>query len=62
MQQDGPAARLIMQVHDELVFEVREDELDRLRDAVIERMAGAAELDVPLVVDCGHGPNWDTAH
>jgi DNA polymerase-1 len=57
-----PAANLVMQVHDELVFEVREDELESLRKAVVKRMERAAELDVPLVVDTGHGPNWDTAH
>ena len=62
LQQERPAAHLVMQVHDELVFEVREDALAELESAVVERMAGAAELDVPLVVDTGHGPNWDTAH
>jgi DNA polymerase-1 len=55
-------ARLVMQVHDELVLEVLEDRLDAVRDAVVERMSAAAELDVPLVVDAGHGPDWDTAH
>jgi DNA polymerase-1 len=44
------------------VFEVREDQLEALKKAVVKRMAGAAELDVPLVVDTGHGPDWDTAH
>jgi DNA polymerase-1 len=62
LQKERPAAHLVMQVHDELVFEVREDELDTLREAVIARMSGAAELDVPLIVDAGHGPDWDTAH
>jgi len=62
LQKNQPAANLVMQVHDELVFEVREDQLQTLEKAVVERMAGAAELDVPLVVDTGHGPNWDTAH
>ena len=57
-----PAANLVMQVHDELVFEVRKDELESLKKAVVKRMERAAELDVPLVVDTGHGPNWDTAH
>ena len=51
-----------MQVHDELVFEVNEDQLEELKQAVVTRMAGAAELDVPLIVDTGHGPDWDTAH
>jgi DNA polymerase-1 len=62
LQHTQPAANLLMQVHDELVFEVREDQLGALRSAVVEHMEGAAELDVPLVVDAGHGPNWDTAH
>ncbi|RPH99000.1 MAG: DNA polymerase I [Lysobacterales bacterium] len=62
LQQERPPAHLVMQVHDELVFEVREDALAELEHAVVERMAGAAELDAPLVVDTGHGPNWDTAH
>jgi len=62
LQKKQPAANLIMQVHDELVFEVRKDHLQRLQKAVVKRMEGAAELDVPLVVDTGHGPDWDTAH
>jgi DNA polymerase-1 len=62
LQQNQPEASLLMQVHDELVFEVREDQLETLHKAVVKRMEGAAELDVPLVVDTGHGPNWDTAH
>jgi DNA polymerase-1 len=62
LQKERPAASLLMQVHDELVFEVREDQLESLGKAVVKRMARAAELDVPLVIDSGHGPNWDTAH
>ncbi len=57
-----PDAHLVMQVHDELVFEVREGQLDLLKHAVEEHMSGAADLDVPLVVDTGYGPNWETAH
>jgi DNA polymerase-1 len=55
-------AHLVMQVHDELVFEVREDRLDWLKNAVVEHMEGAAVLNVPLVVDTGYGPDWETAH
>ena len=55
-------AHMLMQVHDELVFEVRADAVDTVRAAVIERMSGAAQLDVPLVVDVGVGANWDEAH
>jgi DNA polymerase-1 len=55
-------ATMLMQVHDELVFEVRADAVDEVRAAVIERMSGAAELAVPLLVDAGVGDNWDEAH
>ena len=58
----GGAARMIMQVHDELVFEVRDDAIDRVVDGVRKRMSAAAELSVPLVVDVGTGMNWDEAH
>jgi DNA polymerase I len=54
--------RMLMQVHDELVFEIREDRLSHYRDGIAERMSGAAELAVPLVVDVGIGANWDEAH
>jgi len=62
LQQKKPAANLVMQVHDELVFEVHEKQQREVERAVVKRMAGAADLDVPLIVDTGHGPNWDTAH
>jgi len=62
LQQEKPDAHLVMQVHDELVFEVKEDQLDHLKQAVVSCMSGAADLDVPLIVDTGHGPDWDTAH
>ncbi|AKJ96221.1 DNA polymerase I [Thioalkalivibrio versutus] len=55
-------ARMIMQVHDELVFEVADDALDALTDLVRQAMSGAADLDVELVVDIGVGANWDDAH
>ena len=62
LQSTGAKAKLVMQVHDELVFEVPEDQLDQLKDGVVARMSAAAELQVPLVVDTGFGPDWDTAH
>ncbi|WP_111655380.1 DNA polymerase I [Isoalcanivorax indicus] len=55
-------ALMIMQVHDELVFEVAESDVDTLVREVSQRMSGAAELKVPLVVDPGVGLNWDEAH
>ncbi|HEY4293720.1 DNA polymerase I [Luteibacter sp.] len=54
--------RLLMQVHDELVFEVRADAVDAVRAGIEERMSGAATLSVPLQVDIGVGANWDEAH
>jgi DNA polymerase I len=55
-------ALMLLQVHDELVFEVPEDELEATRALVVEAMENAVELDVPLRVDCGHGANWLEAH
>ena len=57
-----PDARLIMQVHDELILEVPEKALDAVMSGVREHMAAAAALRVPLKVDLGHGRNWDEAH
>jgi len=62
LERDRPGARLVMQVHDELVLEVAEDRLEEIRDRVVEFMTGAASLDVPLKVESGAGPNWDEAH
>jgi len=55
-------SRLIMQVHDELVLEVPEPELEAVKRDLPKLMGGVAELAVPLVVDVGAGPNWDRAH
>jgi DNA polymerase-1 len=51
-----------MQVHDELVLEVRTDAVDRVTRGLRERMSAAAELRVPLKVEVGRGANWDEAH
>jgi DNA polymerase-1 len=58
----GLDARVVMQVHDELVLEVREDLVEQVSAGLKQHMADAAELDVPLVVDVGVGNNWDEAH
>jgi DNA polymerase-1 len=59
-------AKMLLQVHDELIFEVEEEAVDRLIDTAREVMQGAAHaavhLDVPLVVDAGQGANWAEAH
>ncbi|HHQ5455558.1 TPA: DNA polymerase I [Aeromonas veronii] len=54
--------RMLMQVHDELVFEIREEKLEEYTAIIKEKMSAAAELDVPLVVEAGTGDNWDQAH
>jgi DNA polymerase I len=59
---DGAPARMIMQVHDELVFEVDAESVGRVREKVVSLMCAAAELSVPLQVDAGVGTNWDQAH
>ncbi len=61
-QREDVPARLIMQVHDELVLEVRADAVESVGTGVRERMTGAAELAVPLRIDLGTGANWDEAH
>ncbi len=55
-------ARLIMQVHDELVFEIEAGAVERASREIRRLMTAAAELHVPLIVDIGHGGNWDEAH
>ncbi|MAN51433.1 MULTISPECIES: DNA polymerase I [unclassified Marinimicrobium] len=55
-------ARIMMQVHDELVLEVAEGQLDEVREGIVERMSKAADLKVPLLVEAGVGDNWDQAH
>ena len=55
-------ARLIMQVHDELVLEVRDDQIAEVTALLREQMAAAAQLSVPLLVEVGAGKNWDEAH
>ncbi|NOJ13047.1 DNA polymerase I [Vibrio splendidus] len=54
--------KLLMQVHDELVFEVQESALAEIESKVQELMESAADLEVPLVAEAGHGDNWDQAH
>jgi DNA polymerase-1 len=51
-------ARMLLQVHDELLFEVPEDEVDAVREVVVQEMESAMQLDVPLVAEWGVGPNW----
>jgi len=58
----GKGTRMVMQVHDELVFEVPEAEVEWVRTEIPKLMAGVAQLSVPLIAEVGVGPNWDEAH
>jgi DNA polymerase-1 len=62
LRDDHVDARMIMQVHDELVFEVAEDAVESVAQAVVDLMCEAAQLSVPLSVETGAGRNWDEAH
>jgi DNA polymerase-1 len=62
LQESGLPARMLMQVHDELVFEVAGDAVELASERVRAAMVTAAELRVPLEVDIGVGANWDEAH
>ncbi|MFP7411744.1 DNA polymerase I [Aeromonas veronii] len=59
---EDESIRMLMQVHDELVFEIREETLEEYTAIIKEKMSGAAELHVPLLVEAGTGDNWDQAH
>jgi DNA polymerase-1 len=62
LETSGLDARVILQVHDELVLEVREDLVEQISKDIRVHMSGAADLDVPLLVEVGVGSNWDEAH
>lgn len=62
LDREGRGTKMILQVHDELVFEVPEAELDWARAEIPRLMAGVAELRVPLLAEFGAGPNWEKAH
>jgi len=62
LDSENLSARMLLQVHDELIFEVQDGEMEVTQAAVKKAMEGAAQLDVPLVVDMGTGDNWDDAH
>jgi DNA polymerase-1 len=61
LTESGLASRMLLQVHDELLFEVAEGERKQLENLVREKMGGAYPLDVPLEVSVGYGPSWDSA-
>ena len=62
LRSEQSQTRVIMQVHDELVFEIPNDDVEPASEMIVEKMQSAAKLSVPLIVDVGVGDNWDEAH
>ena len=62
IKQEGLQSRMILQIHDELVFDTTPDEVERLEAIVREEMENVIELSIPLTVECNHGHNWLEAH
>lgn len=62
LREGGYRARMVLQIHDELLLEVPMDEIDAVRNMLVETMEGVAELSVPLTVECNYGENWLDAH
>ena len=62
LEEEGRKTRLILQIHDELVFEVPEGEMEAVKAMVREEMEGVMELVIPLKVEVGVGRNWAEAH
>jgi len=62
LQDSQVNTRMIMQVHDELVFEVAKDQVDLAKEKIAQAMNNATQLDIPLIVDIGIGDNWEKAH
>jgi DNA polymerase-1 len=62
LAEQGLGSRMILQVHDELVFEVPDKEIELMKHLVKEKMEGVLRLSVPIRVDMGAGKNWDEAH
>ena len=62
LKKEGLVSRMVLQIHDELVFDAVKDEVERLEAIVCEEMENVIELSIPLTVECNHGNNWLEAH
>ena len=62
LKKEGLVSRMVLQIHDELVFDAVKDEVARLEAIVCEEMENVIELSIPLTVECNHGNNWLEAH
>ena len=62
LREEGLGARMVLQIHDELVLEVPESEVETVKRIVVEQMEGVVNLSVPLTVECNYGSTWLEAH
>ena len=62
IQEEGLQSRMVLQIHDELVFDAVPQEIDKLQQIVREEMENVIELSIPLTVECNYGNNWLEAH
>ncbi|MNV79276.1 DNA polymerase I [compost metagenome] len=62
IEQRGLSGKMIMQVHDELVFDVPKDEIEVFKKIILDKMSNAIKTSVPLIVEIGEGKNWLEAH
>lgn len=62
MQEENFKSRMVLQIHDELLFDVFPEEAERLRSIVVDAMENIIKLSVPLTVECNYGKNWLEAH
>ena len=62
IEAEGLESRMVLQIHDELVFDAAADEVSRLEKIVREEMENVINLSVPLTIECNHGNNWLEAH
>ena len=62
LSEAGLKSRMVLQIHDELLFDALEEEIDTLKAIVVEEMENVVRLSVPLTVECDYGKNWLEAH
>ena len=62
LAEEGLKSRMVLQIHDELMFDAVPEELERLKQLVTEEMENVITLSIPLTVECNHGNNWLEAH
>ena len=62
LAEEGLQSRMVLQIHDELMFDAVPEELERLERLVTEEMENVISLSIPLTVECNHGNNWLEAH